>query len=86
MKVSETAVRVVVPFHGELGVVVKVGRGVERASRATGGCLFFTFLGVVVTPPLFNLVHALSGSYAIAYALFGLPALLAGLQLILRRP
>lgn len=58
--------------------------GVERASRATGGCLFFTFLGVVVTPPLFNLVHALSGNYAIAYAVFGVPALLAGLQLTVR--
>lgn len=60
--------------------------GIERASRATGGCLFFTFLGVVVTPPLFNLVHALSGHYAIAYAVFGVPALFAGLQLIVRRP
>lgn len=59
--------------------------GVERASRATGGCLFFTFLGVVVTPPLFNVVHALSGSYEIAYAVFGLPALAAGLRLLLWR-
>ena len=59
--------------------------GIERASRATGGCLFFTFLGVVVTPPLFNLMYALSGSYAIAYAVFGVPALLAGLQLTVRR-
>jgi MFS family permease len=59
--------------------------GVERASRATGGCLFFTFLGVVVTPPLFNVVHALSGSYAIAYAVFGVPALAAGLRLLLWR-
>lgn len=59
--------------------------GIERASRATGGCLFFTFLGVVVTPPLFNLTHALSGSYSIAYAVFGVPALFAGLRLILRR-
>lgn len=60
--------------------------GIERASRATGGCLFFTFLGVVVTPPLFNLAHALSGSYAIAYAVFGVPALLAGLQLTVFTP
>jgi MFS family permease len=60
--------------------------GVERASRATGGCLFFTFLGVVVTPPLFNVVHALTGSYATAYAVFGLPALAAGMRLIVWRP
>ena len=28
----------------------------ERISDATGGSAFFTFLGVVVTPPLFHLV------------------------------
>ncbi len=54
-------------------------------SQATGGCLFFTFLGVVVTPPLFNLVLALGGSYGLAYALLGMPGLIVGARLLLRR-
>jgi len=57
-----------------------------RASEATGGCLFFTFLGVVVTPPLFNAVLALSASYPAAYAVFALPALAVGTWLLVRIP
>ena len=57
-----------------------------RTSVATGGCLFFTFLGVVFTPPLFNLVLSLTGSYSIAYALFGVPALAVGAWLLARMP
>lgn len=56
-----------------------------QVSQATGGCLFFTFLGVVVTPLLFNLVLALGGSYALAFALFGLPGLAIGARLLLMR-
>ena len=56
-----------------------------RASEATGGCLFFTFLGVVVTPPLFNAVLALTSNYSAAYAIFGFPALAVGIWLLLRR-
>src|SRR6185312_10599985 len=41
-------------------------------------CLFFTFLGVVVTPPAFNGVYALTASYAAAYAIFSVPALAVG--------
>jgi MFS family permease len=55
----------------------------DRISDATGGAGFFTFLGVVVTPPLFNLVLGLTDSYAMTYALFGIPALLVGLRLLL---
>jgi MFS family permease len=55
-----------------------------RASAATGGALFFTFLGVVVTPPLFNAVLALAGSYAVAYAVFAAPALAIGTWLLVR--
>ena len=55
-----------------------------RASEATGGCLFFTFLGVVVTPPLFNLVLALTGNYSTAYAVFACPALAVGAWLLVR--
>jgi MFS family permease len=57
-----------------------------RASAATGGALFFTFLGVVVTPPLFNAVLALAGSYAVAYAVFAAPALAVGAWLLVRIP
>ena len=53
---------------------------------ATGGCLFFTFLGVVVAPLLFHLALVLSGSYATAYAAFGLPSLAVGARLLLVRP
>ena len=55
-----------------------------RTSEATGGCLFFTFLGVVVTPPLFNAVLALFGTYSQAYAAFSLPALAVGAWLLAR--
>ena len=56
-----------------------------RVSEATGGCLFFTFLGVVVTPPIFNAVLALSASYAAAFAVFGVPALFVGAWLLFAR-
>ena len=54
----------------------------ERVSDATGGSAFFTFLGVVVTPPLFHLALTLTGSYGATYAIFGVPALAAGLRLL----
>jgi MFS family permease len=57
-----------------------------RASAATGGALFFTFLGVVVTPPLFNAVLALAGSYAAAYSVFAVPSLAVGIWLLARIP
>jgi len=55
----------------------------DRISDATGGSAFFTFLGVVITPPLFHLVLHMTSSYGMTYALFGLPALAAGLRLLL---
>ena len=54
----------------------------ERIGDATGGSAFFTFLGVVVTPPLFHMVFYLTSSYGVTYALFGLPALAAGAWLL----
>ena len=57
-----------------------------RISEATGGCLFFTFLGVVATPPAFNAALALTASYAGAFAVFGVPALIIGAWLLLARP
>jgi hypothetical protein len=56
-----------------------------RVSEATGGCLFFTFLGAVVTPPIFNAALALSASYAAAFAVFGVPALIVGAWLLVAR-
>ena len=57
-----------------------------QASQATGGCLFFTFFGVVVTPLLFNAVFALVGSYPVAFAVFGVPALVIGARLLMAKP
>jgi MFS family permease len=57
-----------------------------QTSRYTGGCMFFTFLGVVVSPPLFSMVLAFGGTYAVAYAFFGVPALLTGVWLLAVRP
>jgi MFS family permease len=53
-----------------------------RVGDVTGGSSFFTFLGVVVTPPLFHLVLGLTSSYGATYALFGIPALLVGVLLL----
>jgi len=39
-----------------------------HAGLATGGCLFFTFVGVVVCPFLFGWLQRASGSYAMCYA------------------
>ena len=57
-----------------------------RTSEATGGCLFFTFLGVVLTPLIFNAVLALAGTYAIAYAVFAAPALAVGAWMLVKIP
>lgn len=56
-----------------------------KTGEATGGCMFFTFFGVVVSPPLFSQALAFGGSYAGAYAVFGVPALLTGLWLLMVR-
>lgn len=53
-----------------------------RVGDATGGSAFFTFLGVVLTPPLFNLVLAATGSFGATYALLGIPAFAAGARLL----
>jgi nitrate/nitrite transporter NarK len=69
-------------FLAEVARIAPAG----QVSQATGGCLFFTFLGVVVTPLLFNLVLQLGGGYSVAYALLGVPGLVVGASLLLRRP
>ncbi len=55
----------------------------DRVSDVTGGCSFFTFLGVVLTPSLFHACLGLTGSYGATYAIFGLPALAVGARLLL---
>jgi MFS family permease len=55
----------------------------ERIGDITGGSAFFTFLGVVVAPSLFHLILNLTSSYGMTYALFGIPALLVGVALLL---
>ncbi len=38
-----------------------------EAGRATGGCLFFTYVGVVVLPFMFGWLQRASGSYALCF-------------------
>ncbi|MEO8143077.1 MAG: MFS transporter [Betaproteobacteria bacterium] len=57
-----------------------------KAGAATGGSLFFTFFGVVVTPPIFNEVLAIAGSYSVAYAVFAVPAFAVGIWMLVRIP
>jgi hypothetical protein len=42
-----------------------------QAGLATGGCLFFTYVGVVFCPFLFGVLQRASGSYALAFAIAG---------------
>jgi MFS family permease len=44
-----------------------------QAAMATGGCLFFTYFGVVAGPPLFGLAAGLLQSLGAAFALLALP-------------
>jgi nitrate/nitrite transporter NarK len=55
----------------------------DRIGDITGGSSFFTFLGVVLTPPLFHFVLGLTSSYGATYALFGVPPLAVGVALLL---
>jgi MFS family permease len=50
----------------------------EDVSRATGGGLFVTFFGVVVAPPLFGLMLAISGSFSPAYAILAVATTVIG--------
>ncbi len=55
-----------------LGTVARVVP-VHQAAMATAGSLFFTYLGVVIGPPVFGLVGELAGSFGVAYAALALP-------------
>lgn len=54
-----------------------------QAATATAGSLMFTFLGVVVGPPIFGLIGQWSGSLALAYTLLAVP--LTGVLWVMRR-
>jgi len=51
------------------------------AGSATAGVMVPTFLGVFAGPPLFTMVHGLTGSYAEAYGWFAFGSL-AGFLLV----
>jgi fucose permease len=57
-----------------------------KTVEATGGALFFTFFGVLITPPLFAAIVEGGGSYATAFAVVATPPLLCGLWLLLGAP
>ena len=45
----------------------------EQAALATSGCLFFTFFGVVIGPPLFGATGGALGALGTSFALLALP-------------
>lgn len=55
-----------------------------KTVEATGGALFFTFFGVLVTPPLFAAIVESGGTYGAAFAVVAAPTLLCGLWLLAR--
>jgi len=56
-----------------------------QAVEATGGALSFTYLGVLVAPPVFGVAVEHGLGYPLAYVLLALPALASG-ALLLRAP
>jgi len=56
-----------------------------QAGLATGGTLAFTYLGVVLGPPLFGLLTDLTHSYRMGFAMLALPSGLAALALLCQR-
>ena len=50
----------------------------------TGASGFITFGGVLIGPPAFALVSALTGGYRVGFAIFGTVSIAAGLLLLVR--
>jgi MFS family permease len=70
-------------YLGEIARLAPAG----LAGQATGGCLFFTFVGVVVIPFLFGWLQRITGSYAACFAAAGaVSAAIAVLLLIAKGP
>jgi len=57
-----------------------------QAALATGGCLFFTYVGVVCCPFLFGLLQRATGSYALCFAAAAIAYATVAAVLALRRP
>ncbi|GAB3678130.1 MFS transporter [Salinisphaera aquimarina] len=60
--------------------------GVEEVGRITGAALFFTYLGVVIGPPIFSAALALTGTYTVSFALISATVVLGSLLLLSRMP
>ncbi len=56
--------------------------GPARAGETIGASGFFTFGGVAVLPFAFTMIVLVAGSYALAFALVSVPAILAGIWLL----
>jgi MFS family permease len=54
-----------------------------QAGLATGGCLFFTFVGVVILPFLFGWLQRASGSYAVCFVTAAAVCLAVALLLLI---
>jgi MFS family permease len=57
----------------------------ELAGMATGGTLFFTFLGILLGLPTFSLIVETTGSYPLAFVIVALTTLVCGLRLLFAR-
>jgi MFS family permease len=55
-----------------------------QEGSVTGGAGFVTFGGVLVGPPAFALISAMSGGYRAGFALFGALTLASGARLVVR--
>jgi len=55
-----------------------------RVGAATGGTLVFTYLGVVVGPPVFAVVVMGTDSYAFGFVLFAVMTLVCGVVILIR--
>ena len=81
---------VVVHLDGGIAAIRQHGTEVAREApqgktvEATGGALFFTFFGVLITPPLFAAIVEGGGSYGTAFAVVAVPPLACGLWLMAR--
>jgi MFS family permease len=69
-------------YLAEVARQAPAGKTVE----ATGGALFFTFFGVLITPPLFAAIVEGGGTYGMAFAAVAAPTLVCGLWLLLGTP
>ena len=69
-------------YLAEVAREAPAGKTVE----ATGGALFFTFFGVLITPPVFAAIVESGGTYGTAFAVVAAPPLLCGLWLLARSP